>query len=216
MKNKIALVMMAALSGCESSPVLTETTDSGEDAPTALSGISAGGSFTTKTAHAKVLVKQGGGAIHVGDLANGLATVGDTASEPKRVAISFAISDLAGKSLKGAQLNLYFDGRSSAFTSLGSLKAYQVNGTNALDQSSYAAAESLLGEVTYLGISNSAQVTVDIQDALQAAIDQGEQYFTVKLRFDNESSSGNNAVNFYCNYTSEPLAGMIPSISGEF
>ena len=223
--SRLLGILLLGLMGCNAdlSSTTTSVTPSSSTTSTSTSTVATTVSTKTvktiKTTKASVLIKQSGGAIAISDLANGLGTVGDTASEPKRVAMTFSLSSLVGKSVSAAKVLLYYNGKSSTsvITNLGVLSLYQISSRSSFSTSDYSATETFLKEVisntsALSALSDHQAIESDVTDSVKTSVANADGYFTVKLRFANETGGGNNSVNLYTNYSSTVLDAYIPAL----
>lgn len=218
MKNTIGLlVMVVMIQACGSKQAATISSAVSSKSIAVVTS-----TFSQKPDKAALLINNGGSYI-ASDLANGLGVLGDTSNQSKRMVFSYSIASLAGKSLKTGNLKLCYDTKSSTslFTNFGYARAYRISGHQVPVGSDFLATE--YGSVDIL--SSDAQINalaqhdclnVDVKALIQASIDAGEIYVTIKIRFDNQTVSGVDAMNFYVDYTSVPLDAYIPTISGSF
>lgn len=179
-------------------------------------------SFEITTTHALELIDVGGGTINTSAISNGMGTLGDSSSQPKRLVMTFPISSLSGKQMKSAKLRIVYDSKSSTsiISNLGAIRAYTISPHATIVSADWSLSENLmLNLITSTGALPSAQyqvVEVDVQSALQSAINVHDSYLTVKIRHDSDLAGGTNTFNFFVHYSSVPLNAYIPRLVGEF
>lgn len=205
------LLAAALLPSCGRSSV---SASNGGSAGTESVGLS---SFTNR-ASSGVVIFDGSSSS---SLSNSLGTIGDTAGTAKRIVVSIPLTGLSGKTLQSATLNLYVDTASPApVSALGQLRAYKIPAIATPVTASWGSAETALAtiySVDPVAVVSGTQISLDIKTALQASINAGDAYFTFKVRFANaDSAGGNNQITFFVNYSSVPLQGYIPNITGTF
>lgn len=205
------LILVLSLIGCSSNTVGTQSV------------IVSGGSFSIKTNNAQSVVKTAGPTYTLGDLAFGMSTMGDTASEPKRSLMTFPISALAGKTVSSVKLRLVYDSRSvnSVVTNLGAVTVYKLSPKSVFAGTDYSAGETdsfslIPNNPTLSAATNGSVFEMDITSSLQASINAGHAYFTIKIRTQSELGTGDTSVNFYTHYSSGALDANIPRLTGSY
>lgn len=156
------------------------------------------------------------------DLTNSLGTVGDTGSMPKRILLTFDLSPLASCVVATAKLVIHYESHTpnGPITFIGQVRAYQIAPTSTLIASQYGATEQLtLGALftdnqQLTDLSQQDSISLDIKAPLETALSESSNWFTLKIRANNEANGGNSAVLFYVNYgaTSGPLTEMRPQL----
>jgi hypothetical protein len=232
MRTSIFALSLLALSGCNSasdgsSTVKTDTlsantiTENPQPASSTppITSIAASPSlvpFKIKTSAASIVFSSGS----IADLGNGIMTVGDTSSDPKRGVVTFPLSSLTGKTLSSVKLNLYFEAQGgNIISNLGAIRAYKIAPRSSIDASAYSASE--LDNVSVIeafsSFTQGQRFELDVKNMALNALSLGETYLTFKIRTDQSSGSGNTAFNFYCLYntTTPEVINYVPNLSGE-
>lgn len=176
------------------------------------------GTTTIKTTAAGLLVNTGGG-VSLYNLSNGHGTIGDTASEAKRVAMTFPISSLEGKTVTAATLDIYYESSAGAgvISNLGVAQVLKIPGSSLLTTTMYNSSglypTTLVdSDASLSSLTKKDRIRVNILDKVSLAKASGESHLVLRVQMASENSAGNNAITFYMDTSNAVLDAYIPRI----